>query len=78
MKGGCGKQPDDWRRDNPSDCISLCKSVEGCTHFGWVSPEKEWNAGRKRCCLKKGNVNVNVGEKSENVVSAVLALCEGT
>ena len=75
--GSGGEQPDNWRRDDPSDCITLCKSVKGCTHFGWASPEHKWTRGRKRCYLKEGN-NVTVGVKKENVVSAVLANCEGT
>ena len=74
IDGTCGKQPDDWRREDPFDCISLCKSVEGCNHFSWISPEYDWNAGRKRCCLKKGTP---VPEKTGNLISAVLAYCEG-
>ena len=75
INGICGKQPDHWRREDPSDCITLCKSVEGCNHFAWISNESEWNDGRKRCCLKKGNP---VAQRSLNIVSAVLSNCEGT
>ena len=74
INGKCGEQPEKWRREDPSDCIALCKSVEGCDHFTWVSTESEWNDGRKRCCLKKGNPVV---QKSFNVVSAVVSNCEG-
>ena len=75
INGECDKQPDNCRREDPSDCISLCKSVEGCTHFGWTTPENDWEEGRKRCWLKKGNP---APEKRENVISAALANCEGT
>ena len=75
INGKCEEQPDKWRREDPSDCITLCKSVKGCTYFGWISPEHEWNEGRKRCCLKTGTP---VAQKRWNVVSAVLSNCEGT
>ena len=51
---GCHTQPSDWRRDNPEDCIKLCQSIPGCTHFDWVSLDYKWVEGRKRCCLKRG------------------------
>ena len=51
---GCHLQPNEWKRDEPKDCIELCQNVPGCTHFNWISPEHEWIPGRLRCCLKIG------------------------
>ena len=48
----CGNQPHEWKRDNPRECIELCRSTPGCTNFVWVPPDYWWEAGRKRCCLK--------------------------
>ena len=52
----CYLQPNEWRRDEPKECIELCQNVPGCTHFTWVSPEHIWVGGRLRCCLKIGEL----------------------
>ena len=43
-----------WKRDNPNDCIDLCRNTPTCTHFVWVSPENAWKAGIHLCVLKEG------------------------
>ena len=57
LHGKCGKQPENWKRDTPEECQSLCKSVSDCKYFTWVPPSSSWAVGRKRCCLKnKDNI----------------------
>ena len=73
---GCSQQPDTWSRENPVECLNLCKSVEGCTHFSWISPEHGWVAGRKRCCLK--SAETLVPNDDDVVVSGVIAKCESS
>ena len=73
-QGGCGMQPDSWNRESPKECINLCHSVEGCTHFTWISPESGWVEGRKRCCLK--SAEILVPNNDDVVVSGVVANCE--
>ena len=72
--GDCSKQPNTWKKNNPVDCINLCQSVVGCTHFTWVSPENGWAEGRTRCCLKRSKNLVTT--KNDSFVSGVLANCE--
>ena len=50
--GDCGTQPETWRRETAEECQNLCRDTDGCDVFTWISPNHNYVAGRKRCCLK--------------------------
>ena len=52
LKGGCGKQPYAWKRENPKECLLLCQQTDACEWFTWISSVHSWVDGRQRCCLK--------------------------
>ena len=58
----CGEAPKDWKRDDPNDCFNLCRNTPTCTHFVWISPEHEWQAGRNLCLLKYGRFETKEGK----------------